>query len=205
MDFNLIAVVVLTFITLVIVVFLFNRSVQNNSINGSVRPIILNPDVPIEEATGTYTIPHIRDELYLRFINDSRHLYLSIEDDKFILSPNKQNVVLHRYDPHYLLPSYRLAFRHDKNDDATFIQINHLDTIPFVVIKYSDDNEMYLELDPLAKGYSLRNRIHMCGSYGTLRISPDKVGFDLFDSETKSSYPIGIFRLENNKGEFVTI
>ena len=98
-----------------------------------------------------------------------------------------------------MLDKYRLAFRHDKNDDDTFIQIKHLDTIPFVVINYGDHNEIYLELDPLDKGYSLRNRIHMCGSYGTLRITSDQIGFDLFDSET------AIFRLENNKGEFITI
>ena len=94
MDFNPITVVFLSLITFILFIIIFKRSPKNNYINGSVRPIILNPDFPIEESVKEYSIPYIRDELYLKLINDSRGLYLSIEDDKFVLSPNKHGVIL---------------------------------------------------------------------------------------------------------------
>ena len=73
-----------------------------------------------------------------------------------------------------------------------------------MVVKF-DNDETYLELDPRGKGYILKKCIHTCSVYGTLRIGNDnKIGFDL-RNDLSVLFSDALFRLENNKGEFIYV
>jgi hypothetical protein len=147
-------------------------------------------------------VPNIRDNVYLKYIGDlysenSDGLYLSLDysnsngeisDYKLVLSRDKTPFTLHEFDTQYLRKKYSELRKSD------YVR---LEEIAFVTV--NSDSEVYFELSSSGKGYVLSRRIHMCGAHGYIKINDDEVGFDL------NQRPKGIFRLENDLGEFIFI
>lgn len=160
------------------------------------RAIVLPADLPIENRPRDFSVPNIRPNMYIKYIGDlysenSEGLYLSVEVNpnyKLVLSREKTPFTLHEFDNKYLNEEYSKGPR--PRDVGSKM-------IPFVTL--DSDSKVFFELSSSGKGYVLSRRIHMCGAHGYLQIDDDGVGFDLHTG------PRGIFRLENDMGEFIFI
>ena len=197
----LILLIVLIIVFLVHVFGMYDTNVDENQ-----------PDDPIEPLSYTSSenmFPKIRRNLYLRLVEESDiPRYLGIENDKFVLSPNKFAISLHINDPKYLLPYFRQVKRHDNDVDDLFIDKLNMKSIVFIVLEYDPGQYNFLELAREDKGYVLEKRIHMCGAYDEISVNGDIVGFGLTDTlpnGTSQRRPAAIFRLENDQGEFINI